>query len=1185
MFYEQAVTYELRAGYPSKIQANQTGNSAFFRLHLVTMGEVLVRVFGPLEVVNGDISVPIVGRLLRRILARILVGGGASIGPEALFEAGWDSPDAASGAGPSSGALRVQLTRLRQALAPVGSVVRTDPFGWSISLDAMPQDRFLFDRLADEAMLIADPHGVIEKADRALAFWRGRAFEEFCDQQWAATESVRLELKRDFLRQRRAEVLLSTGRTELAIDDLMLRSNEQPLNETAVAWLAGGLATVGRPSEALDRISNLRSSLREQLGCDPGEAVRTVEMAILQYAPKPWEALSASGPLHVAATSVAAAPSETAKALPDCPTALVGRGSHWNATRPYFTMKGMSIVITTGEEGIGKSTFTLAAAKSMTETFGAITLVGRCFSESQSDFELFSSLLRSDGGTGNINTALQDSPNALRLFSGHTDLISSAPDAAHEYAQALVAITSHLRLHRPLAIVFEDIHWISDSAVRALEAFIASSAVKDESASLHPLVLFFTHRPIPQPGHSAHRLLSAARRTRCATADLLRFDRAEIEKLAIQRGLRLDEEQLAKLEAMTSGNPLFVEESIKGSHLETGDAPQIVENLVNQRLAKLSADGLRCLQFVACAQGSLAHSILQKAIGLTDDEQFFEAIDECIYANLLVDSSAADVVSITHVFFTSVLVNSISQSRRHSMCNQLAKAAIEQTLLDDPSASIDVSPWKLAYRERASKNSASSVLPKPELATFIVNQLVAAGRIADPAQLVEWLLRAALIDRDRLSFLSATTHADRAIELLPAEEVSNRSARVFGVRTLVAASAGAQSEVKKYALLAASHASRSGSFELAVEAAVAHSSFGIGGLEDEESLGLLTHLSSLTIQNPTLHARTGAAIAYHKALWAAAGEARSLASQALDEAQVSQSDLAISEALYGLSLTLLSHPDVHYRRSLLQQLSDSGKWNGQAHSIQRAERLFGVLCMQTGDLAGVQKAVDKLGEMAISPGEWSLYADAARWHAALSMASGSWAAAEEHIQEHEHRGRSTVYSTSAAGQLALLAYHRGVLRPDHGVFGLLSSDKVVRRGGEGLQIACAIDHGDLGFAAEKLTQVLKNQDNKVHSRNHLCELAFNASAIDRLDRADDAKMLLGCLEPFEGQFAIVSFGESILGSVDRYLGGLNSVLGNHKLALAQIARGLAAEESRGWDALAIESKKVQARAKIRAKHA
>jgi DNA-binding SARP family transcriptional activator len=1151
------------------------------------MTVALARIFGPLEVVNGDLSLPVVGRLLRRILARILFGGGTSISPEALFEAGWDISDAINRSGPSSGALRVQLTRLRQTLAPCGPVIRTDPSGWSISPDVMAQDRFFFDRDADEAMLAADLGVILAKADSALGLWRGKAFEEFSDQNWAAGESVRLDLKRDFLRQRRAEVLINTGRIEPAVEDLTLRVNEQPLNEAAVAWLAGALASIGRPSEALERISSLRFSLREQLGCDPGEAVRNVELAVLQYSPKPWEVLATSGPLQLTAASSGIEPKQATSVAADCPTRLVGRAKFWNQIRPIFNTKGTSTIITAGEEGIGKSAFTFAAAKSMTDSFGAITLVGKCFAGSQSDFELFSLLLSSDGGTGITNSALHESPNAFRLFRGHTDLISAAPDTAMEYSQALMVITTTLRRQRPVTLVFEDIHWITDSAVRALESFISLSAAADGAASLHPLVLCFTHRPIPQLGHSGHRLLSAARRIRSVTADLSRFDRAEIQQLAAHRGLQLDEVALSKLEAMTGGNPLFVEESMKGAFLETGDAPHIVENLVNQRLAKLSANAIRCLHYVACAQGSLAHEMLQKAVDINDDELFFEAIDECVYANLLVDSSSANTVSITHSFFTLVLVDGISQSRRQTICHRLAQVAIERVLVDDPSTSIERSPWRLTNRDpSSSKDSLSIGLVKPELSTFIVHQLSESGSLGEPAQLIEWSLRAALNDRERLSFLSAAAHADRAIELLPNSEVSNRSAYIFGVRTLVSASSGAQSDVKKYAFLAASHASRSGSFELAVDASVAHSSFGIGGQEDHESLELLAQVRSLIKEQATLHARIDAAIAYHQTLWAsAAGEAGTLASQALAEARDNQNDFATGEALYSLSLTLLGHPDIEQRSLLLKELSENGRWYGRPISVHRAERLSGVLCMQTGDLQGIHRAVEKLGEMASSPGEWSLYADAARWHAALSMASGSWAEAEEHIHEHERRGRSTVYSTSAAGQLALLAYHRGILLPDHPVFGLLSHDKVVRRGGEGLRVACAIDHGDLVFAHTELTRILNDQSGQVQSRNHLCELAFNASAIDRLDRPDDAKSLLEFLEPYRGQFAIVSFGESILGSVDRFLGGLNSVLGNHQLALSQIERGLASEEARGWNALALESAKVLARAKNRANNA
>ena len=80
------------------------------------------------------------GRILRRLLLRLLLADGRAVSGDELAEAGW-------GHVVSKEAVRVQLHRVRSALEPSGVQVTATPNGWSLHLGGVAQDRHRFDAL------------------------------------------------------------------------------------------------------------------------------------------------------------------------------------------------------------------------------------------------------------------------------------------------------------------------------------------------------------------------------------------------------------------------------------------------------------------------------------------------------------------------------------------------------------------------------------------------------------------------------------------------------------------------------------------------------------------------------------------------------------------------------------------------------------------------------------------------------------------------------------------------------------------------------------------------------------------------------------------------------------------------------------------------------------------------------
>ncbi|RFU39334.1 hypothetical protein DZF91_22960, partial [Actinomadura logoneensis] len=85
--------------------------------------------------------------------------------------------------------------------------------------------------------------------------------------------------------ERRAEAMLGLGAAAEAVPDLEAHVAADPLREDAWRLLALALYRSGRQGDALGALRRARDVLTEQLGVDPGPALRGLEADILAQAP------------------------------------------------------------------------------------------------------------------------------------------------------------------------------------------------------------------------------------------------------------------------------------------------------------------------------------------------------------------------------------------------------------------------------------------------------------------------------------------------------------------------------------------------------------------------------------------------------------------------------------------------------------------------------------------------------------------------------------------------------------------------------------------------------------------------------------------------------------------------------------------------------------------------------------
>lgn len=230
---------------------------------------------GPLEVRTGDgHPVPVPERKVRVLLAALLVNRGRPVPADRLVDDLWgDRPPANPPA-----ALHTKVSRLRQVLGREAVVARAQ--GYLLRADAVDADEFA--ALVERAHATADPRTRADLLTEALACWRGPAFADFRDADFARGAVDRLEEQRLTALEALAEARLELGEHGLLADELTEVVAAHPLRERLRAAHLRALYRAGRQGDALTGYEDLRTRLAEELGVDPSPSLTALHQAILR---------------------------------------------------------------------------------------------------------------------------------------------------------------------------------------------------------------------------------------------------------------------------------------------------------------------------------------------------------------------------------------------------------------------------------------------------------------------------------------------------------------------------------------------------------------------------------------------------------------------------------------------------------------------------------------------------------------------------------------------------------------------------------------------------------------------------------------------------------------------------------------------------------------------------------------
>ncbi|MEV5571414.1 BTAD domain-containing putative transcriptional regulator [Spirillospora sp. NPDC052269] len=640
---------------------------------------VAVRVLGAFEAVVRGEPAELGGPRQRSVLARLVAAHGRLVPADRLLDELW--PD---GAPPRAAAgLQSFVSHLRRALEPdrpprtPARVLVTAPPGYALRLQPSDVDAWRFDELVERSGEAADPAEARELAEQALDLWRGPAYAEFADLPWAAAEAARLDELHRLAAERRAEAMLELGAEAEAVPDLETHTAANPLREDAWRLLALALYRAGRQGDALGALRRARDGLTEQLGVDPGPALRALESDILAQAAhleaprRAPEVLPATA--RPAPASAFARP--RLRLVPPGGEAFVGRDAETARLAGAAERAGdgrFQVVLVGGEAGIGKTALVERFAQ-RTAADGWRVAWGRS-EEADGAPAAWSwvEILRV--------LAAENVPDAA--LAGRLAPLLDDASAAHTDLAAADATTGRFRLHLavgdylagladggPLLLVLDDLHWADE------ETLVLLSRLPERLAEL-PVMVVGTFRPAEADGMAG--ALARLARHEPVRIDLAGLADAEVAALVrASCAAEVGAGELASIAERTGGNPFFARETARLLDAEGPDAaargvPAGVGDVLRRRFARLPGDALTVLRHAAVAGAETDVRVLTELSG-GDEDAVLDAVEAGLAAGLVTEP-APGRMRFAHALVRDTLSAGLSAARRTRLHGRIAAA-------------------------------------------------------------------------------------------------------------------------------------------------------------------------------------------------------------------------------------------------------------------------------------------------------------------------------------------------------------------------------------------------------------------------------------------------------------------------------------------------------------------------------
>ncbi|MGI5272625.1 BTAD domain-containing putative transcriptional regulator [Nonomuraea sp. CA-218870] len=555
-----------------------------------------VRLLGPLEVVGsaGERLDPGT-RKQRAVLAMLALSPGRPVSLDRLVEELWAGEAPAK----ATATLQAYVSHLRRVLEP-GRRPRTPPRllltrepGYLLDITPAQTDAGRFAAwAADGRRLLAAgrPADAARVLERALGLWRGDPLAEFPGLAFARAEAARLAELRSGVVEDRLAARLELG--EASVPELEELVAGDPYRERAWSLLVLALYRAGRQAEALAALRRVRALLSDELGIEPGPALKRLEQSVLAQSPE-LEAPSATGEGPAPATATAGVARQGGRER------LAGREREVRALEERLAEARAGrggLVVVSGEAGIGKTSLASAAAD-LAGARGFRVAWGRC---------------PDSGGAPAFwpwrQAGMLPARPPAELFDLYDDVLARLREA-------------------PTLLVLEDLHWADASSLRLLEHVAAELA---RTATLAIVTL----RPGEHPERLRETLGALSREG--LRLPLAPFGAAEVRDFLELRQVRAD--PVALLDR-SGGNPFYLEELLRLPESERDRVPPGARDVIARRLARLPG-ATRDLLKAAAVAGREADADLLSALAGRPVEDVMTALEPALAAGLVTEAAS-----------------------------------------------------------------------------------------------------------------------------------------------------------------------------------------------------------------------------------------------------------------------------------------------------------------------------------------------------------------------------------------------------------------------------------------------------------------------------------------------------------------------------------------------------------------
>ncbi len=394
-----------------------------------------VRLLGPFAVVQDGVE-PVLGAPRQRaLLAMLALAPGRVVSTDLLIDGIWgeDPP------GQPLGSLQVYVYGLRKALAalPGGAdVLRSAPPGYRLDLAAGATDLARFEQgwaRSRELSQSGQRRSALAVLEEALAEWSGPALADLRHLPFAQVQVARLDEFRLAATEDLYDLRLACGLHAPAAGELEVLVQEHPTRERLWGLLMIALYRCDRQADALAAYARTRDRLAEELGIDPGEPLRRLELAILRHDPE------LRAPDDLATDVVATPPPRPTARVPRPTTATIGRDELAAQVRSALVEPGTRLVTLLAPGGSGKTRLACLVAEPPPEPFA-----GAVFHEASEEHDavgLLASLARAVGGPEPEDDSLEAAARvAAASLDPATLVVLDNLEAVTEVGQAVAAL-------------------------------------------------------------------------------------------------------------------------------------------------------------------------------------------------------------------------------------------------------------------------------------------------------------------------------------------------------------------------------------------------------------------------------------------------------------------------------------------------------------------------------------------------------------------------------------------------------------------------------------------------------------------------------------------------------------------------------------------------------------------------